>query len=336
MNCLHFCKRITKLNKKSAEIKLLTIVLAGLSSRTAQTNRLQHGCLNGLKILINKVLKVVTTRAALRSELDKYRNKGEKIGFVPTMGALHSGHIALVKRAKAENTLAVASVFVNPTQFNDKNDLKHYPRTPEADIAMLEAGGCDIVFMPDAAEMYPDGEAFVPEINWGMLDKVMEGAHRPGHFKGVVQIVSRLFDAVGPCTAYFGQKDFQQLAVIRQMTADLQLPVTIVACPTVREADGLAMSSRNMRLTPEERRAAPLLAAALEEAKRRWETQPAEEISAAVKQMIAGEPLFRLDYFEIVDAATLLPLPAGQKKNAVACIAAYLGAVRLIDNMMLS
>lgn len=336
MNCLHFCKRITKLNKKSAEIKLLTIVLAGLSSRTAQTNRLQHGCLNGLKILINKVLKVVTTRAALRSELDKCRNKGEKIGFVPTMGALHSGHIALVKRAKAENTLAVASVFVNPTQFNDKNDLKHYPRTPEADMAMLEAGGCDIVFMPDAAEMYPDGEAFVPEINWGVLDKVMEGAQRPGHFKGVVQIVSRLFDAAGPCTAYFGQKDFQQLAVIRQMTTDLQLPVTIVACPTVREADGLAMSSRNMRLTPEERRVAPLLAAALEEAKKRWETEPAEKISDTVKQMIAGEPLFRLDYFEIVDAATLLPLPAGQKKNAVACIAAYLGAVRLIDNMMLS
>lgn len=336
MICLHFCKRITKLNKKSAEIKLLTIVLAGPSSRTAQTHGAQHGCLAGFNILINKVLKVVTTRAALRSALDNCRNNGEKIGFVPTMGALHQGHIALVKRAKAENTIAVASVFVNPTQFNDKNDLKHYPRTPEADTALLEAGGCDYVFMPDAAEMYPDGEAFVPEINWGVLDKVMEGAHRPGHFKGVVQIVSRLFEATGPCTAYFGQKDFQQLAVIRRMTHDLQLPVTIVGCPTVREADGLAMSSRNVRLTPAERAVAPLLAAALQQAKKMWPDNDAATVTKVVAEMLEAEPMIRPDYFEIVDADTLLPVAAGQKKNAVACIAAYLGAVRLIDNMMLS
>lgn len=283
------------------------------------------------------MLKIVKTAAALRNLLDQLRAEGKTVGFVPTMGALHAGHASLVKTAAAENDVAVSSVFVNPTQFNDKNDLLHYPRTLEADEALLEASGCQVLFLPSVEEMYPSGEnEAVPQINWGVLDKVMEGAHRPGHFAGVVQIVKKLFDAAGPCTAYFGQKDFQQLAVIRRMTADLGLPVTIVPCPTMREADGLAMSSRNMRLTPEERAAAPLLSQVLFMARDQWATTDAAVIIERAREMVAADSRFRLDYFEIVDGDSLLPVGPGQKNNAVACIAAYLGVVRLIDNVRLA
>lgn len=253
------------------------------------------------------------------------------------MGALHPGHASLVARARSECDLVVCSIFVNPTQFNDKKDLEHYPRTPEADHALLAAAGCDIVFSPEVEEMYPPGQDDpVPEIRWGLLDQVMEARFRPGHFKGVVQIVNKLFLACGPCRAYFGQKDFQQLAVIRQMTRDLGHEVEIIACPTVREADGLAMSSRNMRLSPEERAVAPLLSKALFMARERWAGESAAEIGAAVAELFAAEPRFRLEYFEIVDADTLAAPEKGHKKNAVACIAAYLGVVRLIDNVLLS
>ncbi|TND10346.1 MAG: pantoate--beta-alanine ligase [Bacteroidetes bacterium] len=283
------------------------------------------------------MLKILETSAGLRKHLDEQRLSGKKIGFVPTMGALHQGHGALVTRARSECDLVVCSIFVNPTQFNDKKDLEHYPRTPDADRALLESAGCDIIFSPSVDEMYPPGEKeTVPAMHWGVLDRVMEAHYRPGHFGGVVRIVSKLFHAVGPCRTYFGQKDFQQLAVIRQMVRDLALPVEVIGCPTVREADGLAMSSRNMRLTAEERAIAPLLSRALFLARELWPDHDEAVIRRRVLDMLAAEPRFRLEYFEIADADTLLPLPAGHKKNAVACIAAYLGVVRLIDNVLLA
>jgi pantoate--beta-alanine ligase len=273
---------------------------------------------------------------ALRSWLDWQRSKGCRVGFVPTMGALHEGHARLVRQAKAENDVVAASIFVNPTQFNDPKDLVNYPRALEADAQLLEAEGCDVLFAPGVAEMYPDGfeEPALP-VSLNGLDLLMEGAHRPGHFMGVMQVVNKLFEAAGPCQAYFGQKDFQQLAIVRRMTAELQLPVTIVPCAIVRETDGLAMSSRNRRLQPHERVVAPLIYQALCLAQSLWGTLPATEIERQAAAFLSREPLFTLEYFQIVDADTLQPVVDGQKKNAVACIAARLGVIRLIDNAVL-
>lgn len=282
------------------------------------------------------MIRIVNTRKALSDALAPARREGKQIGFVPTMGALHAGHASLAAFARKENGIVVASVFVNPTQFNDKKDLVNYPRTPEADAALLEASGCDLLFMPDADEMYPPGETEnVPQVDLGGLDLVMEGAHRPGHFAGVVTIVKKLFDAVGPCNAYFGEKDFQQLAIVRRMVNELQLPVRIVGCPIVREPDGLAMSSRNMRLSAEERKLAPEISKALFRAKENWSSFSAEETKAAVAAAIAAVPQMRLEYIEIADTGTLQPVQPAQKNHAVACIAVHLGAVRLIDNIVL-
>lgn len=269
--------------------------------------------------------------------LEEHRLKSQEIGFVPTMGALHAGHAALVERARAECDLVVVSIFVNPTQFNDKNDLLHYPRTLDADIKLLENAGCDVLFVPDIDDLYPKGldEPTLP-VPLDGLDTVMEGAHRPGHFAGVMQVVNKLFLAVGSCKAYFGQKDFQQLAIVRRMTDALNLPVTIVPCPIIREQDGLAMSSRNRRLTPEERAVAPLLYQSLLLAQQLWPTSSVGEITHQVKNFLAKEPRYVLDYFQIVDIHTLQPISPNQKTNCVACIAARLGAIRLIDNIILA
>ncbi|MCA6362189.1 MAG: pantoate--beta-alanine ligase [Bacteroidetes bacterium] len=273
---------------------------------------------------------------ALRSWLDWQRSKGHRVGFVPTMGALHEGHGRLVRQARAENDVVAVSIFVNPTQFNDPKDLVNYPRTLQADSQLLENEGCDVLFAPGVAEMYPDGFEEPPlSVSLNGLDQLMEGAHRPGHFAGVMQVVNKLFDAAGPCHAYFGQKDFQQLAIVRRMTAELQLPVTIVACPIVRETDGLAMSSRNRRLQPHERAVAPLIYQSLELARSLWGTCPAAEIEQQAAALLSREPLFTLEYFQIVDADSLQPVAEGQMKNAVACIAARLGVIRLIDNAVL-
>jgi pantoate--beta-alanine ligase len=278
----------------------------------------------------------IDKRNRLLEKLNLLRSEGKSIGFVPTMGALHPGHIALVTKAKAENEVVVASIFVNPTQFNNKSDLVHYPRTIEKDREMLENAGCDFLFLPEVTEMYPDGEnEAVPPIHLDGLDTVMEGAHRPGHFAGVIQVVKKLFDAVGPCKAYFGEKDFQQLAVIRKMVKEWRMPVEVIGCPIVREDDGLAMSSRNMRLTGEERKAAPLISKALFKAKDFWKDHSIEETKELVTAIINSEPKFRLEYFEIADATTLKPAESNQKENVVACIAVHLGAVRLIDNIVL-
>lgn len=208
-------------------------------------------------------MKIVSSIKDLKNFLALEREKGKKIGLVPTMGALHAGHISLVKRCVAENDICVVSDFVNPTQFNDKHDLETYPRTLEADCALLEPVGCDYVFAPSVAEMYPEPDTRVFDL--GPVAAVMEGPRRPGHFNGVAQVVSKLFYIVEPDNAYFGEKDFQQIAVIREMVRQLNLPVHIVDCPIQREADGLALSSRNTRLTPEQRQKAPVIARTLKE-----------------------------------------------------------------------
>lgn len=265
--------------------------------------------------------------------LANQKQAGQTIGFVPTMGALHEGHGSLVKRAKAENDLVVVSIFVNPTQFNNASDLKHYPRSIEADTVLLEKLNCDAVFIPEVDEIY-DASFELPHIDLGQIDKVMEGEHRPGHFQGVVQVVYRLFQLVQPDKAYFGLKDFQQVAVIRFMTNYFQLPVEIIAVPTLRHEDGLAMSSRNLRLTPTQRQEALAISQTLLHAKEVAATktpdQTKEEAILFFKQFN-----LELEYFEIVDPITLQELNETWVPNSVACIVAYCGEIRLIDNMEL-
>ncbi len=281
-------------------------------------------------------METITKRNLLLNILNRFRSEGKVVGFVPTMGALHAGHIALVEKAKSENDIVVVSIFVNPTQFNNKNDLLHYPRTLERDEELLNNATCDFLFLPDVSEMYPNGvEEIMSPINLEGLDAVMEGAHRPGHFAGVIQIVKKLFDAVGTSKAYFGEKDFQQLAVIRKMVKEWKLPIEIVACPIVREADGLAMSSRNTRLKPEERKVASTISQTLFKAKELWKDHSVDELKKIVAELISSEKQLRLEYFEISDIQTLQAMKNGEKKNAVACIAVQLGDVRLIDNIVL-
>ncbi len=277
-------------------------------------------------------MKVIRTIVELRDVLDAYRKDGKKIGLVPTMGALHAGHASLVERSVVQNDVTVVSIFVNPTQFNDKNDLMNYPRNLEADCALLEGVGAQIAFAPEVAEMYPEPDTRV--FSFAPLDEVMEGPFRPGHFNGVAQIVSKLFYAVEPHRAYFGEKDFQQLAIIREMVRQLRLGVEIIGCPIVREADGLAMSSRNMLLTPEERTRAlkisRTLFASLEYAKE----NTLQQTKAFVEEAINATEGFNLEYYQIVDGRTLQPV--GQWDDSdyiVGCIALFCGKIRLIDNI---
>ncbi len=275
-----------------------------------------------------------TAPATLDFHLKKIHPPGVTLGLVPTMGALHDGHLELVKRSVAENTLTAASIFVNPLQFNNPDDLTKYPRTLEADCAMLEAAGCDLVFAPSAEEMYAQPPKL--KLDFGDLEKVMEGAFRPGHFSGVGIVVARLFNILRPDRAYFGQKDLQQTAVVRRLIEDLALPVELVVCDTVREADGLAMSSRNRRLDQEERALAPLIFQLLNEAKD--QLRSGESVKATkqhVREKFAAQPAFRLEYFEVADANSLQPVGARQPDGQTAlCVAANLGGVRLIDNVV--
>jgi pantoate--beta-alanine ligase len=284
-----------------------------------------------------------------KSHVNALRSQNKTIGFVPTMGALHQGHISLIDIAKSQNDVVVSSIFVNPTQFNDLSDLEKYPRTLETDCAMLEKAGCDIVFAPGVNEMYTGQELELKRlqvedkgwtegqtVDFGLLDKVMEGAHRPGHFNGVAQVVSKLFRIVQPDKAYFGQKDFQQLAIIRSMVMQLEMPVDIIACPIVRETDGLAMSSRNMRLSPAERKAASLISKTLFKVKELQNAKSITELKAFAEAQINAESLMQLEYFEISDSETLQPVTEySEAESAVACIALKLGSVRLIDNIIL-
>ncbi len=256
----------------------------------------------------------------------------KSVGFVPTMGALHDGHISLITRCVAENDLCVASVFVNPTQFNDKADLERYPRTPEADCAMLQAAGCDVVFIPTVQEMYPEEDT--RQFNFGSLETVMEGKYRPGHFNGVAQIVSKLFDAVQPHKAYFGEKDFQQVAIIRAMVEQLNYPIQIIACPIIREESGLARSSRNTLLTDEQRKKAALIAQVLTKSTTFVHSKSVSATIDWVEEQFKDDAEFRMDYYEIVDGNSLQPVQNWEDSEfIVGCIAVYCGKIRLIDNI---
>ena len=256
----------------------------------------------------------------------------EKIGFVPTMGALHAGHRSLVEKARRECEVVVVSVFVNPTQFNDKNDLRNYPRTPEADAAMLEAAGADYVLMPSVEEIYPEPDT--REFDFGQIDKVMEGATRPGHFNGVAQVVSRLFDIVKPAKAYFGEKDFQQIAVIKAMVKQLDMDVEIVECPIIRAEDGLALSSRNTLLDEAHRKAAPEIYATLRQcADKAKELSPAA-LTEWVTKEVEHSGLLKVIYFQAVDALTMQEVSSWEDSPRIqGCIAVQAGQIRLIDNV---
>ena len=275
---------------------------------------------------------VVDTIEQLRSHLAAARAEGKSVGLVPTMGALHEGHASLVERSVAENEVTVVSVFVNPTQFNDKGDLERYPRTLDADCLLLERLGVDYVFAPSVEEVYPEPDTRV--FDFTPLDKVMEGIYRPGHFNGVAQIVSKLFVYVEPNRAYFGEKDFQQLAIIREMVRQMGFNLEIIGCPIVREQDGLALSSRNALLSDEQRHTAlaisKMLFASVEYAK----THTLPETKRMVEEAIAATDGLELEYYEIVDGNTLQPIASwNDTAYVVGCITVYCGKVRLIDNI---
>ena len=277
-------------------------------------------------------MEVVTKIADLQKKIAEIRTNGGTVGLVPTMGALHNGHLELVKRCVAENSICVVSVFVNPTQFNDKNDLLHYPRTLDADCKLLESAGCVIAFAPEVEEMYPVEDTRV--FNLGAVAEVMEGKYRPGHFNGVAQIVSKLFDAVQPDRAYFGEKDFQQIAVIRSMVKLLNYPVEIVACPIVREDDGMALSSRNFRLTPDQRKIAVSISQTLFKSRTFAEQHSVAETIDYVVNTLNSVPDLDVEYFEIVNGNTLLSVNDWSDSDyIVGCITVYCGEVRLIDNI---
>ena len=278
-------------------------------------------------------MEVFETKNALAQVLRHCRISRTTIGFVPTMGALHLGHISLVEQCRRENGVTVVSIFVNPTQFNNKSDLVNYPRTLDEDLYKLTSVGCDFVFAPSVEEMYP--EEYIRVFDFGMLDKVMEGLHRPGHFNGVAQVVSRLLDVIQPDRAYFGEKDFQQLAIIQRMVVTMNCPVQIVGCPTVRETDGLAMSSRNVRLTPEHRQNATAIARTLLACKEKIRAMSLNELKKWVIEQINNTNGLQTEYFDIVDRNTLQTAVQYKENTLQGCIAAYAGTIRLIDNISL-
>lgn len=278
-------------------------------------------------------MKVIRTVRELRETMEKHRGQGQSIGLVPTMGALHAGHLSLIERARNENDIVVASVFVNPTQFNNPDDLRTYPRTEEADCKALEQGGADYAFIPTVEEIYPEPDTRVFDL--GPVAEVMEGAMRPGHFNGVAQIVSKLFAWTLPTRAYFGEKDYQQIAVIRRMAELEGFELEIVACPIKRHDDGLAMSSRNVRLTPEQRAIAPAIRRTLLESLRMKPAHSVDDVKRYVTETLDAIDGLRTEYYEIVDSLTMQPIKewSEAKEAPVGCVTVYCGDVRLIDNI---
>ena len=274
------------------------------------------------------------TIAETKEIISRHKQAGNRIGFVATMGALHEGHLKLVHKAVEENNFVVVSIFVNPIQFNNPEDLAKYPRTLENDLDKLASTGCHLVFAPSAEEMYPEPD--LTEFDFGKLDKVMEGKFRPGHFKGVAIVVKKLFEIITPDKAYFGEKDFQQLVIIRKMVQQFNLPVTVITYPIVREPDGLAMSSRNARLTTEERKEANAIYLALNSAKENYSWFTRDGIEELIRVEIQQFPYFRIEYVSVVDTVTLQPFDDWMDvEHAVVCVAAFIGNVRLIDNIIL-
>jgi pantoate--beta-alanine ligase len=279
-------------------------------------------------------LKVINTIAALKSLLEPIKLDQQKVALVPTMGALHKGHVSLINIAQQYADVVVCSIFVNPTQFTDPKDLEKYPRPLEHDMKMLEEAGCDVVFMPSVTEMYPEPEVW--HIDLGPAEFLLEGEFRKGHYQGVTQIVKKLFDAVNPDVAFFGQKDFQQVLMIKNMVAHFNMPIQIVSCPIIREDDGLAMSSRNIHLSVKDRKNALVLSKALAFVKDSFSELSIPELVEKAKAIINDTPGVELDYFIVANGETLLPENDKSHDDIVALVAAKVGETRLIDNMILN
>jgi len=280
-------------------------------------------------------MQVVKHINELRLVVNDKRKEGLSIGLVPTMGALHQGHLSLVEQAGKQTGFVVVSIFVNPTQFNDQGDLERYPRNLQKDIDFLSQSSCGLIFAPDADEIYPEPDT--RQFDFGPLEQVMEGKFRPGHFNGVAQVVSRLFEIVQPDKAFFGQKDFQQMTIIKEMVRKLNLPVEIVSCPIIREADGMAMSSRNMLLSPDERKNAVVISATLFEAVNKAGQLNVQELCRWVIERINENAFLNTEYFEIVNADTLIAVINWEEPGIkVGCIAVHCGSIRLIDNVVIS
>lgn len=278
-----------------------------------------------------QIVKLITETQSIISE---YKANGKRVGFVPTMGALHQGHLSLVAQSKKENDITVVSIFVNPTQFNNPNDLKTYPRLLDKDLDLLSEYEPDLIFIPEVEEVYPEPDTRI--FDFGNIEKVMEGKNRPGHFNGVAQVVSKLFSYVSPDNAYFGQKDFQQVAVIKQMTKDLELDINIVPCPIIREVDGLAMSSRNMLLSELERKNASKISETLFKACNLVPDFGVSQLKEWVVTEINNNAYLEVEYFEIVDDTSLKSIEKwNDSNNRIACITVQVGKVRLIDNISL-
>ena len=280
-------------------------------------------------------MKTWSKTGEISKALAKEKKARRTIGFVPTMGALHEGHISLIDESRKNNDITVCSIFVNPIQFNNKEDLEKYPRNIDEDLKKLEKAGCDHVFIPSTEEMYPNGAPDL-DTNLGQIEKILEGKFRPGHFKGVAIVVKKLFEIIDPNDAYFGKKDYQQLLIIRQLVSAFNMPVKIHGCPIIREPDGLAMSSRNLRLTIGERQMASHIYQTLCRAKEKTGHLPVKDLKQWAIKKINSNPQFRVEYFEIVDKNDLHFIETWKEKgNALAVTAVFLGDVRLIDNIEL-
>lgn len=279
---------------------------------------------------------IIRNNRDLEQYLNNIRQSAKTIGFVPTMGALHAGHISLIKQSLQQSDITVCSIFVNPTQFNDKADLERYPRMPEKDAKMLEEAGCNVLFLPDITEIYPEEDK--RQFDFGTIDKVLEGAHRPGHFNGVGQVVSRLFELVKPNKAFFGLKDYQQLQIIKKLTSILKLDIEIVPCEIMREPDGLAMSSRNMLLSTEERKVATLIPQLLVEAKQNLlNGQSVNQVKEAALKKLNANPIYKPEYIEVCDAENLTSIDSlNNTCKSIILIACFVGKIRLIDNLVIN
>lgn len=277
-------------------------------------------------------MKIFNTRQALQQQLQLCRQRGQTVGFAPTMGALHAGHLSLIRQSQQFCDITVCSIFVNPTQFTNADDLKNYPRPIEQDIEKLEGVNCDVLFNPEVNEMYADNEQW--HIELGELEHLLEGKFRPGHYQGVTQVVYKLFDIVKPDMAFFGQKDYQQYLVIDKMVQLMHLPVKLKMCPIEREPEGLAMSSRNVHLSADDRKHALVLSKALQQAKDNFNGHNLAQITGEAAKMIANEPGVKLEYFEVADGESLLPA-TNDTAHLVALTAAQVGPTRLIDNMII-
>jgi pantoate--beta-alanine ligase len=279
-------------------------------------------------------MEVFRSIEPLQQALQKIKCKNLSIGLVPTMGALHSGHTSLIEKSRAANDVTVCSIYVNPIQFNNSEDFKKYPKTLERDIEILEKAGCDFLFLPEDKVMYPEPPKV--KFEFGQMGNVLEGKYREGHFNGVAIVVSKLFHIIQPNNAYFGQKDLQQYLIIRQLVKDLSFNINIIAVPILREKDGLAMSSRNVRLSPQQREIAPKVFASLLLVKTLLLTKTIKETQSEIQQYFAPYPEFKLEYLEVVNKDTLeIVSSVDEHKNLAVCIAIYLGDVRLIDNLFL-